>query len=62
MKTDLWAGAPPGMLEQVAASIPLQRVGEPQDIAGAVVWLCSDAASFMTGHNLVIDGGYTAVL
>jgi len=62
VKTDLWADAPPEMLEQVAGGIPLQRVGEPEDIAEAVVWLCSDAASFMTGHNLVLDGGYTAVV
>ncbi|OKH24265.1 glucose 1-dehydrogenase [Chroogloeocystis siderophila] len=61
VKTDLWAEAPPSMLEQVASGIPLQRIGEPNDIAQAAVWLCSDAASFITGHNLVIDGGYTAV-
>lgn len=61
VKTDLWADAPPSMLEQVASGIPLQRIGEPNDIAQAAVWLCSDAASFITGHNLVIDGGYTAV-
>lgn len=61
VKTDLWADAPLDMLEQVASGIPLQRIGEPSDIAEAAVWLCSDAASFVTGHNLVIDGGYTAV-
>jgi NAD(P)-dependent dehydrogenase (short-subunit alcohol dehydrogenase family) len=61
VKTELWADAPPSMLEQVASGIPLQRIGEPNDIAQAAVWLCSDAASFITGHNLVIDGGYTAV-
>ncbi|PIG93190.1 short chain dehydrogenase [Gloeocapsopsis sp. IPPAS B-1203] len=61
VKTELWADAPPSMLEQVASGIPLQRIGEPNDIAEAAVWLCSDAASFITGHNLVIDGGYTAV-
>jgi NAD(P)-dependent dehydrogenase (short-subunit alcohol dehydrogenase family) len=61
VKTDLWAGAPPEMLDRVAADIPLQRVGTPEDIADAVVYLCSDGAAFITGHNLVIDGGYTAV-
>lgn len=59
VETELWANAPAGMLEQVAAGIPLQRVGQPQDIAEAVVWLCSDAAGFVTGQNLAIDGGYT---
>jgi NAD(P)-dependent dehydrogenase (short-subunit alcohol dehydrogenase family) len=61
VKTDLWAGAPPEMLDQVAAGIPLQRIGAPEDIADAVVYLCSDGAAFITGHNLVIDGGFTAV-
>lgn len=61
VKTDLWAEAPPEMLDQVAAGIPLQRIGVPEDIAEAVVWLCSDGATFVTGHNLVVDGGFTAV-
>ncbi|MGG6242119.1 glucose 1-dehydrogenase [Nodosilinea sp. AN01ver1] len=61
IKTDLWAEAPLEMLDQVAAGIPLQRIGVPADIAEAVVWLCSDGAAFVTGHNLVVDGGFTAV-
>ncbi len=61
INTDLWAEAPPEMLDQVAAGIPLQRIGVPADIAEAVVWLCSDGAAFVTGHNLVVDGGFTAV-
>jgi NAD(P)-dependent dehydrogenase (short-subunit alcohol dehydrogenase family) len=61
VKTDLWAGAPPEMLDRVIAGIPLQRIGLPEDIAAAVVWLCSDGSGFVTGHNLVIDGGFTAV-
>jgi NAD(P)-dependent dehydrogenase (short-subunit alcohol dehydrogenase family) len=61
VKTDLWAGAPSEMLDQVAAGIPLQRIGTPEDIAEAVVYLCSDGAAFITGHNLVVDGGFTAV-
>lgn len=59
VETELWANAPTGMLKQVAAGIPLQRVGQPNDIAEAVIWLCSNAAGFITGQNLVIDGGYT---
>jgi NAD(P)-dependent dehydrogenase (short-subunit alcohol dehydrogenase family) len=59
VETELWANAPAGMLEQVATGIPLQRVGQPNDIAEAVLWLCSDAAGFVTGQNLAIDGGYT---
>ena len=38
---------------------PLARVGAPDDIADVVVFLCSDLARFMTGQNLVIDGGMT---
>jgi len=40
-----------------AAERPLQRIGTPQDIAQAVLYLCSDAASFVTGSTLVVDGG-----
>jgi len=59
VETELWANAPAGMIEQVAAGIPMQRVGQPQDIAETVIWLCSDAAGFITGQNIAIDGGYT---
>jgi NAD(P)-dependent dehydrogenase (short-subunit alcohol dehydrogenase family) len=61
IKTDLRAGAPPEMLDQVVAGIPLQRIGVPEDIAEAVVYLCSDGAAFIAGHNLVVDGGFAAV-
>ncbi|PYU98653.1 MAG: short chain dehydrogenase, partial [Acidobacteria bacterium] len=36
---------------------PMGRLGTPEEVAEAVVWLCSDAASFVTGHPLVLDGG-----
>jgi len=40
--------------------IPLGRIGRPEEIANAVVWLCSDAASYITGHALAVDGGILA--
>ncbi|NEP90059.1 MAG: SDR family oxidoreductase [Okeania sp. SIO2C2] len=45
--------------EQAVAAHPIGRFGQPEEVANAVVWLCSDAASFITGHSLTIDGGYT---
>jgi NAD(P)-dependent dehydrogenase (short-subunit alcohol dehydrogenase family) len=44
-------------VERIAA---LQRIGEPMDVAGAVVFLASPAASLITGHTIVIDGGWTS--
>jgi NAD(P)-dependent dehydrogenase (short-subunit alcohol dehydrogenase family) len=43
--------------DRVIAQEPIGRMGRPEEIAAAVVWLCSDAASFVTGHALVADGG-----
>jgi NAD(P)-dependent dehydrogenase (short-subunit alcohol dehydrogenase family) len=45
--------------ERVIAQEPVGRMGKPEEIAAAVVWLCSDPAAFVIGHAMVIDGGQT---
>ena len=50
----------PGRLDEVIAGIPLGRMGRPEEIASAVLWLCSPDASFMIGQTLMPDGGYCA--
>lgn len=47
-------------LAQLTAGEPIGRLGDPEEVANAVVWLCSDGASFVTGHPLVVDGGFVA--
>ncbi len=46
--------------DDIVSRIPLHRIGEPEEIIGAVVYLASDAASLVTGHTLMVDGGWTA--
>ena len=49
-------------LEQIRHNAhPLGRMGQPEEIAEAVLWLCSDAASFVIGHGFAVDGGYVIV-
>jgi NAD(P)-dependent dehydrogenase (short-subunit alcohol dehydrogenase family) len=48
------------MREAVSEEIPLGRFGEPEEVAGATAYLCSEDASFVTGHTLVVDGGHIA--
>jgi NAD(P)-dependent dehydrogenase (short-subunit alcohol dehydrogenase family) len=48
----------PGLEEQLVALHPIGRIGTPEEIANAVLWLCSDDASFVLGHGLAVDGGY----
>lgn len=57
---DLLAATSP--MRDIAWAIPLARYGRPEEVAAAALFLCSDEASYVTGANLVIDGGWSAVL
>jgi NAD(P)-dependent dehydrogenase (short-subunit alcohol dehydrogenase family) len=57
VKTDFSRALWEGKEERVASRLPLRRLGTPDDIAGAALFLVSDAASWITGHTLVADGG-----
>lgn len=48
----------PASEQRIIAQHPLGRLGTPEEIAAAALWLCSDAAAFVTGHPLVVDGGF----
>ena len=53
----LWSD--PEKYQEINNLIPMGRIGEPQELSGAVVFLASEASSYMTGHILVLDGGYS---
>ncbi len=59
-RTDMVAALPPEMVARVSAGIPLGRVGEPQDVANAFLYLASDMGSYVTGAVLGVDGGSVA--
>jgi NAD(P)-dependent dehydrogenase (short-subunit alcohol dehydrogenase family) len=56
---DRVTGDTPEGRQQVISQEPIGRMGKPEEIAAAVVWLCSEAASFVVGHAMVVDGGQT---
>ena len=55
-RTDMVAALPEEMVERISATIPLGRMGEPQDVANAFLFLASDLASYVTGAILSVDG------
>jgi NAD(P)-dependent dehydrogenase (short-subunit alcohol dehydrogenase family) len=48
----------PEKMNRAAAKIPMGRLGSPEDMVGPVLFLCSDEADYITGHTLVVDGGW----
>ncbi len=51
----------PGREKKLRNVHPIGRFGEPSEVAHAALWLCSDKSSFVTGHQLAVDGGLTAI-
>jgi NAD(P)-dependent dehydrogenase (short-subunit alcohol dehydrogenase family) len=60
MATRVTKNNDPDIIKAFVAAEPIGRLGEPEEIAGAVLWLCSPAASFVIGHAMAIDGGILA--
>ena len=50
----------PGFRETLTSYVPMGRMGGPEEVAGAIAWLSSDAASFVTGEALTVEGGLLA--
>ncbi|MDH6250292.1 NAD(P)-dependent dehydrogenase (short-subunit alcohol dehydrogenase family) [Chryseobacterium sp. H1D6B] len=59
MADKMIAGGQADAIEEMLKQVPAGRLGRPEEIASAAVWLCSDAASLVIGHTLVVDGGYS---
>jgi NAD(P)-dependent dehydrogenase (short-subunit alcohol dehydrogenase family) len=49
----------PDAMKEIMRVTPIGRLGRPEEIASAVLWLCCEGAGFVIGHALVVDGGYT---
>lgn len=56
------ADARQAILKKYEDAVALGRVGRPEEAAEAVLWLCSGAASYDTGHSMIVDGGWTAAM
>jgi len=59
MEVEVKKNYDPEIVKAMVAQVPIGRFGEPEEIAAAVLWLCSPSASYVVGHALLVDGGYT---
>lgn len=57
----IWDKQPEAFVKNYEKKVPLKRMGKPEDIAPSIAFLMSDSASYITGHNLAIDGGWTCI-
>jgi len=60
VETPMMLGSRIADMKAVAAGLPIKRLGAPEEVAAAVLWLASSASSFVVGHNLCVDGGFLA--
>ena len=51
----------PDRVQAILSHTPMKRFGEPRELVGAVLWLCSEAASYVTGAEIAVDGGFSAM-
>jgi NAD(P)-dependent dehydrogenase (short-subunit alcohol dehydrogenase family) len=61
MKTEMTLSSMSHLFSTWEGMTPMKRLGEPKELRGALIFLASDASSYMTGHDLVVDGGYTII-
>ena len=57
INTDMWKKRSPDVMEKVLRETPLNRMGKPEEVAQTILFLASDMSSFITGQNIVVDGG-----
>ena len=60
-ETEILGTVAPEQMEQLKIAIPMGRLGQPEEIAAASVFMLSDDASYMTGQAIAVDGGYTVM-